>query len=302
MICEGSTGVVRIGTSLLRTERDMRLRIALGTLWMLLLAAHATAVPPQRVMSINLCSDQLLLNLLPPERITSVTYLSREPYESYLSAAAWQVGVNYGLAEEVVRDHPDLVLAGLYTTPDTRHLLKSVGMAVMELPPANNFAEIREQTRQVAHAVGADEQAERLIRRMDATLAQLAATAPKQPITVVGWEGGGAVPGRGTLNDAIFTAAGAVNIGAAPGLRSVRFDAEQLLMSHPDLLAFGDATIATPALRNAPLALPVVRRLYAGRQIVYPELLYDCGLPQSADAAVQIRRVMLAALRSEPRK
>jgi hypothetical protein len=36
-----------------------------------------------------------------------------------------------------------------------------------------------------------------------------------------------------------------------------------------------------------------VRRLYAGRQITYPETLYSCGLPQSADAARDLRRAML---------
>lgn len=278
----------------------MRVRVAIGVMLALVLARQACAAPPQRVMSISLCSDQLLLDLLPPSRITSVTYLSREPYESDLNAEAWKLGVNHGTAEEVIRDRPDLVLAGTYTTPDTRQLLKAVGIPVIELPPANNFEEIREQTREVGHALGADARAEQLIREMDATLAQLGATAPKRRITIVSWDGGGSVYGRDTLNDAIFTAAGAVNLGAAPGLRSVRFGIEQLLMVRPDLLAFGDATIATPSLRNSALAHPLLRRLFSGRQIIYPELLYSCGLPQSADAAMQLRRTMLAALRAAP--
>jgi iron complex transport system substrate-binding protein len=279
----------------------MRLRILFGLAWMLLLISEARAAPPQRVMSLNLCADQLLLDLLPPERITSVTYLSRERYQSYLSAQAWQVGVNHGTAEEVVREHPDLVLAGVYSTPDTRQLVTAVGIPVMVLAPTNNFDEIREQTRQVAHVLGVEEQAERLLRKMDATLVQLAATAPKPPLTIVSWEGGTSVYSKGTLQDAIFTAAGAINLGAAPGMRRTRFDTEQLLMAHPDLLAYGDATIATPSLHNVPLTLPTVQRLYAGRQIIYPELLYSCGLPQSADAAVQVRQAMLAALRAAPR-
>jgi len=279
----------------------MRFPVALGAVTALLLATSASAAPPQRVMSINLCSDQLLLNLLPPSRITSVTYLSRERYKSYLSTEARRVGVNHGTAEEVVHERPDLVLAGLYSTPDTRRLLKATGIPVMELPPASDFEEIREQTREVGHALGADEQAERLIRRMNATLAQLFATAPKHPIRIVSWEGDGSVRGRGTLNDAIFTAAGAVNLGAMPGMRSVRFDTEQLLFAHPDLLAIGDSGIATPALRYSALTHPLVQRVFSGRQVIYPELLYSCGLPQSADAAVQIRQMMLAALRVAPR-
>jgi iron complex transport system substrate-binding protein len=264
---------------------------------LLLTGACAAAAAPQRVMSLYLCSDQLLLELLPPSRITSVTYLSRERYESYLSAQAWRVGVNYGTAEEVIRERPDLVIAGLYTTPATRLLLKQVGIPLLELDAANSFQQIRDITRQVGRAVGAQSQAERLLQQMDATLTQLAASAPTQPIRVIAWDGSGDVYGKGTLFDAIISAAGATNLFASAGLRPSRFGIEQLLMVHADLLLYGDATAATPALHESPLAHPAVRGLYAGRQVAYPELLYSCGLPQSAQAALQLRQVMQQALR-----
>jgi iron complex transport system substrate-binding protein len=275
--------------------------ILVSVLLALLATGPIRAGEPRRVMSINLCSDQLLLDLLPPERITSVTYLSRARNQSYLSAAAWQVGVNYGNAEEVVSERPDLVIAGTYTTPDTRALLKEVGIPVLELPPADSFEEIRDVTRAVGRAVGAEARAESLIRRMDDTLAQLAATAPRRPISIVGWDGARTVPGKGTLFNAIVEAAGAVNLGATAWGHHLRFDAEMLLVANPDLLAFGDATIAAPALHNMPLSLPLVNRVYAGREILYPELLYSCGLPQTADAAVQIRQMMLAVRKGGPR-
>lgn len=261
---------------------------------------YAPASPPQRVMSLNLCSDQLVLELLPPSRITSVSYFSREPYQSYLSAEARRVGVNYGNAEEVITQRPDLVIAGVYTTPATRQLLKEVGIPLLELPPANSFQDIRDTARRVARAVGADEKAEELISQMDVTLAELATTAPRQPLRIVGWDGGNTVEGKGTLFDAIVSAAGAVNIGASPGLQSRAFGVEELLFSHADLLAFGDATVASPSLQAAPLTHPAVEKLYRGRSLVYPELLYSCGLPRSAQAAQQMRQMMLRILRSVP--
>ncbi|MGH8150259.1 MAG: ABC transporter substrate-binding protein [Steroidobacteraceae bacterium] len=282
----------------------MGFRLPLGALsaWALALPLAAAAAPPvpQRVMSINLCADQLVLALLPPSRITSVTYLSRDPDESLLSSEAWRVSINHGTAEEVVSERPDLVIAGTYTTPATRELLAKVGIPLLALPSANDFQEIRDVTRRVGRAVGEEAKAESLIRQMNSTLAQLAATEPKRRITIVGWDGGGSVPGEGTLFNAIITAAGAINLGASPGVASTRFDTEQLLFVHPELLAFGDVTIATPAIRNSVLRQPLVRHLYRDRTIVYPELLYTCGLPQTADAAVQIRRKMLELLHSVP--
>ena len=103
------------------------------------LSAAATTQGPQHVMSLSLCTDALLLELLPLNRIASVTYLSRNPSDSFLSATAAKVPINYGSAEEVLAEKPDFVLAGTYTTPATRMLLKKVGIQMLEVPPANNF-------------------------------------------------------------------------------------------------------------------------------------------------------------------
>ena len=69
---------------------------------------------------------------------------------------------------------------------------------------AEDFDAIRNTTRQLAHAIGADEQAAALLNDMDATLAELAATAPQRRITVAGWEGGGSVPSTKTWMVALF--------------------------------------------------------------------------------------------------
>jgi iron complex transport system substrate-binding protein len=250
--------------------------------------------PPRRVMSLNQCADQLLLSLLPPERITSVTYLARQQVSSYHAAAASRVPVNYGLAEEVLAQRPDLVIAGLYSNFAIRPVLKRTGIPLIELPPADNFEQIRETTRMVARAVGAEPEGEALLARMDATLAELAATAPARRITVAGWTDAGTVPGRATLFDAILTAAGGVNIAASwTGGASGTFDIEQLLAARPDILAFGDSSIATPNLRAEQARHPALHRFYANRQIVYPSSLYSCGVPESAEAAVHLRREML---------
>ena len=259
-------------------------------------AASAAPEKPRRVMSMNLCTDALVLSLLPPERIVSVTYLSRSSGNSALSGRAHEVGVNYGSAEEVLAQRPDLVIAGASSTAATRMLLKRIGAPLIEVPAADDFDQIRVVTRRIGAAVGEPGRAEALIARMDATLAELARTRPPRRISVVGWDGGGAVPGRGTLFDAILTAAGGVNIGAdMHGDRAGSFDLEQLLAAHPDVLAFGDADADKPALRTIAAQHPILRQLYAGRRIVYPELLYSCGIPQSADAAVALRRALLAA-------
>ena len=266
-------------------------------------AASGAAAKAQRVMSLNLCADQLVLQLLPPRRIASVTYLSRGPDQGGATVDAAHVLVNYGTSEEILSQHPDLVIAGTTSTPAARALLKRVGIPLLEVPGAESFDDIRTITRKIGHAVGEAEKAETLLSRMDATLAELKATAPKPAIAVVGWDGGGNVPGPGTLFDAILTAAGAVNIAADTTRNTLygnytSFDLEQLVALHPELVIYGGSGTKRPDQVHQQIQHRVVKRLYAGRQVTYNETLYRCGLPQSADAAKQLREAMLRALSS----
>src|SRR5277367_5620286 len=200
--------------------------------------APAESAGPQRVMSLSMCTDDLLLDLLPPERITSVTYYARDPSISYVWPQAAKVAINSGTVEEVLAAKPDLVLAGIYTTPATRSLLKKMHMPLLEVAPAVDFDQIRAVTRNVAHALKRDAAGEALIARMDSTLQELAATKPAQLIRVAAWGEGGSVPGKGTLFDAILRAAGGINVAAsADGGPYLSFGMEQLIIARPDVIA-----------------------------------------------------------------
>jgi len=260
--------------------------------------AAAQAPRPPRVMSLNLCTDQLLLDLLPPERITSITFLARSRDRAFHWAEAERVAANHGLAEEALTEHPDLVLAGTYSTPAARMLLKRVGIKVMEVPQANSFDEIRAITRAVAAAVGETDAGERLLATMDATLDDLAAHRPSEVIRVAGWSGGGSVPGKGTLFDAILAAAGGVNVAAQmSGGRSGSFDIEELLLARPDVLAYGASSDeSAPSRRTDAGQHPLILDIYRHRRVKYPDVLYSCGLPESAAAAVDLRASLLAAV------
>jgi iron complex transport system substrate-binding protein len=256
----------------------------------------APAAKPEKIMSMNLCTDALLLDLVPLQHISSVSYLSRSSTDSYLADTAARVPVNHGLAEEVLAEKPDLVLAGTYTTTGTRALLKRLGMPLLEVPPANSFEEIRVVTRGVARAVGETARGEELLARMDATLQALQQHQPDRAIRVVAWDGGGSVPGEGTLFDAILRAAGGVNIAAEPGLRGTSFGIERLLSARPDVLSYGEHSRDTPGLRTDVDQHPLILALYANRRVTYPELLFSCGVPQSAEAAKALRAQLLAAM------
>jgi iron complex transport system substrate-binding protein len=241
---------------------------------------------PQHVMSLTVCTDELLMDLAAPGQIASISYLSREKAALKLWPEAGHIPVNHNSAEEVLAQKPDLVLTLEYASPEMRELLEKSGIRFLEVKEAESFDDIRAVTRQIAAAIGAENKAEALLARMDESLKQLADTAPRRSIRVAGWGGGGFVPGRGGLFDAILTAAGGVNINANT---DGYYDVESLIAARPDILAYGDDYIDTPSLRQDQNDHPLLLKLFGQRRIVYPSALYGCGVPQSADAAIALR-------------
>lgn len=257
--------------------------------------AAAAALPPHpmRVMSLNQCADQIVLALLPPARIASVTWLSRDPLTSRMSEAAMKVDANFGAAEEVLAEDPDLIVTGVYTTGALKDLLRRLGYPILEVATPESFAAIRDVTRAVADALGERATAEAWIASMDQALAD-AAASPSH-LRVAAWDGGGYAPGAGTLYDAILVAAGAVNVATAAGVSAyAEFDAEALIETAPAVLVQGVARRDEPARRQDVARHPLERAFYDGRTVTVPQSLYVCGTPASAEAVTRLHTAFAA--------
>lgn len=246
------------------------------------------AAVPQRIVSLNLCTDQLLMALVPPSRIASVTWLSRTEGDPLLLPLAGRLSINRGSAEEVLALHPDLVIAGRFTTSTTRALLRKVGVPLLEVDPVNDWAGIRRITLEVAAVVGATARAQELLQQMDADLARLQSLRPAVPLRAIGWGGAGDdVPGRDTLFNTLLETAGAVNLGTRSAGRS-SFDLEQVLFARPQVLLRGANYGSKPALRNEVARHRVLRALPDLQTIEYPEAVYGCGVPRASQLALQL--------------
>jgi iron complex transport system substrate-binding protein len=242
-------------------------------------------------MSLKICTDELLLDLVPASRIASVTFLSRERAALKVWPQGANVPVNHGTAEEILAARPDLILTDPFMAPSLRPLLAKSGAKVLEVPPAENFEQIRSTVRLVARAVGEEARGEALIARMDAELRELAARRPGKMLTVAGWGGGGYVPGTGGLFDTILTAAGARNVERGS---FGYYNVEALIAANPDALVYGDTYSGTASLRADQDLHPALLKRYAGRRIRYASL-YGCGGPESAAVARQLQDALRAA-------
>lgn len=248
-------------------------------LWLALaLLAGAPAHAADRIVSLNLCSDQLLV-LLAPERVAALSSLARDPTLSFVADRAAALPQVRADAEAVLRLHPDLVLAGRYGAQATLAMLEAGGLRILRLEQPRSFDGIRAQVRELAAVLGVPDRGEALVAEMEARLAAL--PRRPQPIRALLWQPRGWTGGPGTLGDAVLRAAGLANAGSGG-----QVGVEALLARPPDLLVTATApsypSLATDMLRHPALAgLP--------RRTVPPALLI-CGGPFTARAAELLAR------------
>lgn len=249
------------------------------------LAAAPAAAAPRRVVSMNLCADQLLVLLADPADILSLSPLSRDPVLSYVAPRVMDVPQNHGMVEEIFPHGPDLVLAGSYTARPAVAFLKSKGIPVLELAIPSTFDEIRAQVRRVAEALGRTDRGEALLAGMDRTLADVRPPPGPRPLALA-WQAGGFTAGAGTLTDAVFQAAGVENLAARSGLSGYGYlGLETVVAGRPDLLVSEAAMPGHPSLQQALLQHPALRDGGGiGRRIDVPGALTACGGPFTAEA------------------
>lgn len=242
----------------------------------LTVAFSAEAV--NRVVSLNLCTDQILV-LLAPEKIAALSPLARDPALSFVAPQADHLPIVRASAEAVLRLHPDLILAAPYGAQTTLALLQQEGMPVLRIALPQDFGGIRQATRLLAATLGVPERGEALLATMDAGLAGL--PHPVHAERALVWEPRGLSAGPGTLMDTVLHAAGMTN--ASDG-RSVTLEA--LLRHPPDLLVVSTAP-AYPSLATTLLDHPALAGL-PRRSI--PPALTICAGPFSVEAATLLAR------------
>jgi iron complex transport system substrate-binding protein len=248
---------------------------------------------PHRIVSMNLCTDELVLRLADRQNIVSVTWKAREPDQSNVVQLAQGIPINHGLAEEIIPLKPDLLLAGVYTTRPTVALLKRAGIRSVDADVARSFDDVRKQYREVAALLEEQERGERTIAEMDSNLARLARERPSGAPTAIVLHANNFTFGRGSLIDEVVTHAGFENVAVRLGIGEVgQLPLEIITMNPVDVLIVssyrdGPSAMATEFLRH-----PVLSRLSdRTRVVVFPNRLTDCGGPALVEAVERLMRV-----------
>ena len=251
-------------------------------------AAGAIATVPQRIASLNLCTDQLLLMLVPRARIVSVTDWAVRPESSYMAAAAQGIPLNHGLAEAVLPQHPDLILAGEFTDATLLHVLRRLGYRVETVPVPHNLEQTRAHILRFGELVGARAAAQQIVADMDRRLQALAnKIATQRGELAAAYSPNGMTVGRGAVLAEIIERAGWRNLGSELGVRGYgQIALEQLLAAQPQLLVL-DITAEDKggSIAHSYLAHPALAELKkTARTVTMPPRLSECVGPMTVDA------------------
>lgn len=253
--------------------------------------AHA----PRRVVSINLCTDQLAMMLAAPGQLVSVSWLARDPVSSALAGRAADYPVNHALAEEIYLLRPDLVLAGRYGSATTVAMLERLGTPVVLFDTERDFDDVRGNIGRMGDALGRGPQAAAMIAQFDRDLAALG-DAPGGRLSAAMYHANGYTAGDASLSGQILAAAGWRNIAAEAGLPAGGTLAlEQLVLADPDLIVQGQR-FAGASRAEEVLDHPVLSGLAReGRAMVRSSPDWVCGTPRVLRAVAALRQLRLRA-------
>nr|WP_235829747.1 ABC transporter substrate-binding protein [Frigidibacter oleivorans] len=242
---------------------------------------------PARVVSMNLCTDQLALLLAAPGQLVSVSHLAADPRASALAGAAAALPANRGLAEQIFLMRPDLVLAGSFSNPATVDLLRRLGVRVESFAPETGMEDIRAAIARMGALLGRQAEAAAMLARFDADLARLAAGAPARRPRAALYDANGWTSGDASLAGQILRLAGFDNVAEAAGLhRGGTLPLERLVMADPDLVV---SAARRPAASRAEEVLdhPALAALAPGRHVT-TGADWVCGTPFVLRAAADL--------------
>lgn len=200
----------------------------------------ALSEPPKRVVSINLCTDQLALMLAKSGQLISVSKLSHDPEVSPLVEEALSLPSNGSGAEEVFLLKPDLVLAGTFTAPATLNLLRRLGIKVETFAPSDTLEDIPKRLLQMGKALGRVKPAEIVVEEFYTQLEELRSSIktqrPRAALTYVN----SFTSGNNTLVGDLLSYAGFDNAATYAGISSYgTLTLEELIMLEPEVVIQG---------------------------------------------------------------
>lgn len=230
--------------------------VALAAAALALCSTAAVAAPPQRIASLNLAADEVLIDLVPHERIVAVTMFVDEKGTSNVLGRVPKSIQRFPKSdlERLIALKPDLVVVSQYTDADFLKALERSGLRAYRMTGLDSIAGFRKAILDLGAAVGADDAARRLVARFDERLAAVEAKVKGAPRPTVLYWASGFTSGAKTPFGALIECGGGRNAAALAGISGVvPIGSERAFRVRPDWLLIGEGTTTSREIRSDPL-------------------------------------------------
>ena len=260
-----------------------------------LAGSDVLADAPRRIVSMNLCTDQMVLQLAEPGTVVSVSFLTADPAESPEAHKTQGLVLNHGQAEEIIALNPDLVVTGKYTTSAAKILLRRLGYDVAEVDVPLTFDAVRETYMTLGTRIGRADTAASLVSELDRRFELIKRDVNDRVFgSVLILDANGFTVGRPSLVDAVLRRIGLINVAARLDIGDFgQITMEAVLMAKPDHLVRMEYRSDVPSLANQTLSHPALTEYLGTKQMIsVPQSWLSCGGPYLADAAERVLRAI----------
>jgi iron complex transport system substrate-binding protein len=246
------------------------------------LAGTPAGAAPVRVASLNLCTDELLLQLGDAGQIVSVTHLAQNSAETPLWREARHFARNDGSLASVAALRPDLVLTMGGGARDRAGIARRLGIRLIDLPFPRTLDDIAANVTKVAAALGRPQAARSTLE----ALGRLERTAPPARIDTI-WLGSGGRTVSASGLEARWMALAGLRQRALTG---DRLSLEELLVRPPALILRSDYRAGQYSSGQRWMLHPLVARARRSRTIATDGRLWTCMGPLLVPEIERLRR------------
>ncbi|WBW97688.1 ABC transporter substrate-binding protein [Oceanirhabdus sp. W0125-5] len=197
---------------------------------------------PERIVSLTLGTDEILLSLVEHEKISA---LSGKIAENKGASNVADIAVNFDKAEnnveKIISLQPELVFASSWIKKEQVEQMREAGIKVYCYGTANNIDQQKEVILEIAKIVGEKENGEKLVKEMDDKLnyvkEKLSGLKEEEKLRVLSYNSYGSTNAKGTTFDDIVNKAGCINVASEAGLEGwPQISKEKIIELNPDII------------------------------------------------------------------
>lgn len=195
--------------------------------------SQSFSIAPRRVMSLNACTDQLLVALGDKSQIASLSFYAKDVQTSPILEIARQYPTNNMTPEEIISINPDLILSSPYERDATIQVIDSLNIKSSKFDVPSNIETAKALVTQAGIALGQEARATVLNKAIDEASSQ--SNLPQ--IRALIYYQGGFSAGANTLIDEIMNRAGLENTAPSYGVGNWgKVDIESVVANPPEII------------------------------------------------------------------